>query len=245
MSRFSQFASFMILGLLVLVGCNQSGTLDAKTLAEYKTRLALAEEPDGIQTVADVREALLGENPHGHHDHEDHDDAHDEDAHEDHDGEDHEEHEDEVAGHDEEEHGHEHAHDDHDDHIHATDPIEVAIVGHIGGLANPWKTQRDYPFDKTQAVFFLADPQAVVENEASGHSHAPGEECAFCAAHAADNSAMLARVQFLDKNGKVVPADVRQLFDVKEKDTVVVSGTARITEGGMMVVDATGLYIRK
>ncbi len=148
--------------------------------------------------------------------------------------------------------GDEHDHADHDDHDHdheviqATDPIEVVLVGQIGGLSNPWKeTQPDFPFARNQAAFFLADPQAVVENEESGHSHAPGEECAFCEAHATDRSAMLAMVRFLDKNGKVLQADVRQLFDVKENDTVVIQGTARVLEGGMMVVDATGLYIRE
>ncbi|NOY28912.1 MAG: hypothetical protein GXP28_01690 [Planctomycetes bacterium] len=142
--------------------------------------------------------------------------------------------------------------DDHkeDDHGHeipqATEPREVVLVGQIGGLSNPWKeTQPDFPFARNQAAFFLADPMAVVENEESGHAHAPGEECAFCAAHAADRSAMLAMVRFLDENGKVLQTDVRQLFDVKENDTVVIQGTARVIEGGMMVVDATGLYIRE
>jgi len=120
------------------------------------------------------------------------------------------------------------------------------MIGHIGGLANPWaKTQPDYPFAKTAAVFFLADPQAIVENEASGHAHAPGEECTYCLAHAEDQADMLAIVQFVDKNGDVLPMDVRQLFDVKEQDMVVVSGKARVTAGGILVVDAQGLYIRR
>lgn len=120
------------------------------------------------------------------------------------------------------------------------------MVGHIGGLANPWAgVQKEYPFAKSQAVFFLADPQAIVENEASGHSHAPGEECTYCAAHAADQKEMLAMVRFIDKNGEVLPVDVRQLFDVKEKDTVVVRGKARVTESGILVVEAQGLYLRK
>ena len=120
------------------------------------------------------------------------------------------------------------------------------MVGHIGGLANPWgKVQPDYPFAKTQAVFFLADPQAVVENAESGHAHAPGEECAFCAAHAVDKADMIAMVQMVDQHGKVLPTDVRQLLDVKENDTVVVRGKARVTDGGILVVDAQGVYLRK
>jgi len=190
--------------------------MDSKTVAMHRTRLSLSEEPDGVQTVSDVRLTLLGESA---------------DAHDDGDGD----------------HG---SHDHHDhapgEHSQATEPQGVTVVGHIGGLANPWTgVHPDYPFAKTQAVFFLADPQAVVENEESGHSHAPGEECAFCAAHAADKSDMLAMVQFVDEKGAVLPLDVRELFDVKEKDTVVVRGQARVTEGGILVVDAQGLYIRK
>jgi len=211
MSCLARIASFSLLGLLLLAGCSQSGSLDAKTLAEYRAQLTLAEEPDAVQTVVDVRVTLLGET-------EPDDDQADQ----------------------------EHGHEDHE-HDHApVGPIEASVVGHIGGLANPWETQRDFPFNKTKAVFFLADPQAVVENEASGHSHAPGEEeCVFCAAHAADNSERLAMVQLVDPTGKVFPVDVRQLFDLNEKDMVVVHGSARITEGGMMVINATGIYVRK
>ena len=52
-------------------------------------------------------------------------------------------------------------------------------------------------------------------------------------------------VRFLDKNGQVLPIGVPQMFDVKERDTVVIQGTARIVAGGMMVVDATGIYVRR
>jgi hypothetical protein len=120
------------------------------------------------------------------------------------------------------------------------------MVGSVGGLANPWEeTQPDFPFAKNQAIFFLGDLGEVAELEAHGHVHAPGEECAFCAAHAAESSALLAMVRFTDENGKVLPIAVRQLFDVKEKDTVVIQGSARIVDGGMMVVDATGFYVRR
>jgi hypothetical protein len=52
-------------------------------------------------------------------------------------------------------------------------------------------------------------------------------------------------VRFMDENGKVLPIEARQLFDLKEKDTVVIQGTARIVDGGMMVVEANGLYVRR
>ncbi|NOZ40366.1 MAG: hypothetical protein GXP24_09085 [Planctomycetes bacterium] len=208
------------LGLLLLVtaGCSKSTVasagIDAKSLAAHRARLTLAEEPDGVQTVAEVRLALLGEPGENHEDH-------------DHDG-------DGIQDHAPA------------DHAHATESMNVVMVGHIGGLANPWaEVQPEFPFAKARAVFFLADPRAIVENEESGHSHAPGEECSFCAAHAEDQADMLAMVQLVDEEGKVLPTDVRQLFDVKEKDTVVVSGKARVTAGGILVVDAQGIFVRK
>jgi len=293
MSQLVKFAPVALLGLLLPAGgCDQAPVIDAQTLAMHRTRLALAEEPEGVQTVADVRVALLGEShdphaghnhaehdpdggdPHGHaadehagHDHdgdghEDHDaEDHDADDHDDHDLDDaadarHDQDDDDHGGHDHEAdaegdgghagHDDDHAGHNHDDHAEGTESIEVNMVGHIGGLANPWaEAQPEFPFAKTQAVLFLADPQGVIENEASGHAHAPGEECAFCAAHAADQADMLAMVQFVDENGDVLPMDVRQLFDVKEQDMVVVRGRARVTAGGILVVDAQGLYIRR
>lgn len=276
MSQIAKFTFVPFLGLFLLVssGCNQQG-LDPQKVAMYRTSMTLADEPEELQTVSEVRLALLGEQAasHDHGDHEDHEGHEDEhagetpeehaahanhDEHDEHAGEtpeehaahaDHEDHAGETA----EEHAahaedHDHAHEEGEghEHVHAAAPIDVAVVGHIGGLPNPWKeAQPEYPFASSQAVLFLADPQAVVENEEAGHSHAPGEECAFCAAHAADQADMLAVVQFVDENGKVLPMDVRQLFDVKENDTVVISGKARVTEGGILVVDARGMYVRR
>ena len=120
------------------------------------------------------------------------------------------------------------------------------MVGHVGGLANPWEeTQPEFPFASHFAVFFLADPLAVAEHAEAGHVHAPGEECAFCAAHAAENSELFAMVRLVDDDGKVLPVDVRKFIDVAENDTVVVQGTAQIVEGGMLVVKASGIYVRK
>ncbi len=255
--------------MLTTLGCGDAATMDAQQIAAYRTKFTLADEPDGIQTVADVRLTLVGapeadlddhdgdgepdhapedhdadaddghadgKAEHADHDHDgaDHGDeaeGHDEDADDDHEGDD--EHE---GDHDHGDHGHEHAHEAH----------EVVMLGNIGGLANPWaESHRDYPFKKTEAIFFLADPEAFIENEEAGHKHAPGEECAFCAAHAADKADLLAIVRFVDEKGKVLQTDARELFDVKEHDMVVVSGEARITDGGILVVDARGLYVRR
>jgi hypothetical protein len=223
------------------VGCTKS-TVDPALIAKHKDKFTLAAEPDGVQTVYEVREVLLG------HSEEEHDHAAEEHAHEE--GEEHDEHADhdhaageEHADHDHEGHDHDHAHHDHE---YPTEAKEVAMVGQVGGLANPWEeTQPEFPFATNYAIFFLADPQAVAEHAEEGHVHAPGEECAFCAAHADENSELFAMVRLVDENGKPIPVDARQLFDVKENDTVVVKGTAQVLEGGMLVVKATGVYVRK
>lgn len=222
------------LALVVGVGCDEpASAIDPALLTGHRAQFVLAEEPEGVMTVLDVREALLGESFETHDDHTDHDQ----------DGPDHADHESSEHVEHEDEHDHEH----HETvSAEPTEPMDVVIVGTIGGLANPWEeTQPDFPFSDNRASFFLADPGAVAELEASGHVHAPGEECAFCAAHATDGSAMLAMVRFLDENGKVLPIATEQLFDVKERDTVVIRGSARIVAGGMMIVDATGIYVRR
>lgn len=229
------------------LGCTKS-TLDPALLAQHKAKYTLSDEPQDVQTVFEVREVLLGHTGEGHN----HEHAEEEHSHE---GETAEEHA--AHAHEGEEHSHEgetaeehaaHAHDHEHDHEHVfpTETKEVAMVGQVGGLANPWEeTQPEFPFATHFAVFFLADPQAIAEHAEEGHVHAPGEECAFCAAHAEENSEQFAMVRLVDDNGKVLPLDVREFFDVKEGDTVVVKGTAQIVEGGMLVVKASGLYVRK
>lgn len=229
------------------LGCTKS-SIDPALLAQHKAKYTLSDEPQDVQTVFEVREVLLGHTGEGH----DHEHAEEEHSHE---GETAEEHA--AHAHEGEEHSHEgetaeehaaHAHDHEHDHEHVfpTESKEVAMVGQVGGLANPWEeTQPEFPFATHFAVFFLADPQAIAEHAEEGHVHAPGEECAFCAAHAEENSEQFAMVRLVDDNGKVLPLDIREFFDVKEGDTVVVKGTAQIVEGGMLVVKASGLYVRK
>ena len=270
-----KLSSHLILGLSVavifgLLGCSEVG-LDPAMVAKYGDQFTLKEEPESVQTVFEVREALLGHGEeehateeHANHedaDHADHEAEQGEDAHEDHAEHEHadEESADEHA--DETEHAHDHeaeTAEEHAEHAHEhenehapevtedSEVVEATMVGQIGGLANPWEqTQPDFPFGKGEAVFFLADPQAVAEHAEEGHAHAPGEECAFCAAHAEENSELFAVVRLVDEQGKVLPVDTRKFLELKENDTVVVRGKAQVLAGGMMVVEATGIYVRK
>lgn len=284
------FPVVLVAAIFQISGCmDPSGGISAELLSEHQTRLVIHEEPEEeLQTIADVRNALLGirdephdhdhaDHEHEHADHADHDhDGHDHDAdehgdhdhaehehedgdhdHADHDHEhedgdhDHAEHEHEDGDHDhaEHEHGdHDHAEHDHSEHAHVelpTEPMEVVIVGTVGGLANPYKENHpSFPFAENQAMLFVCDSGTVATIE-SDHGHAPGEECAFCARHAAETSDMIATVRFVDDQGKILPIEVQQLFDVKAIDTVVIKGMAHINKGGMLIVDAEGLYVRK
>ncbi len=241
--------------------------MDPAATAKLRTQLTLADEPDGVQTVSEVRLALLGEtapnvlalletehehagdgggpdgiaaaarggDEHVHAEGEDHDHA-------------------DVAEHDHDHADHDHADHDHEhgDHDHAHEAggdvkeMDVVLVGVVGGIPNPSEqSYAEFPFAKGHAMFFLADPEAVAELQEHGHQHAPGEECAFCAAHAADATALIAAVQFSDENGKAYPVDARELFELKEGETVVVRGKAKGQAGGILTVDATGLYVRR
>lgn len=258
-SLFRTIFPFLVPVLVSLSGCSSQSGMDPAETAKLRSELTLADEPDGVQTVSEVRMALLGETAPNvvallETEHEAADGiaaapAGEAGEIEEHaageDGHDHE-----YASHD---HDHDHADHDHADHDHAdhgtgrdVKEMDVVLVGVVGGIPNPSsQTYAEFPFAKDHAMFFLADPEAVADLEEHGHQHAPGEECAFCAAHAADATALIAAVQFADENGKVYPVDARELFELKEGETVVIRGTAKGQAGGIITVDATGLYVRR
>ncbi|RIK79582.1 MAG: hypothetical protein DCC67_10270 [Planctomycetota bacterium] len=255
------FLAYIASGLaLASLGCNQPAAVDPALVEQYRAKLVMPDEPEGARTVVEVRNAMYGvEDAAEGHDHEHEGEAATAEAtadasqaaneHADH------EHAEGEEGH---EHDHEHAegeaaHEHEHEHVHGAatagkepviDEMEVVLVGAVGGVPNPSEQSHpEFPFAKNQAVFFLADPEAVAEIEEHAHQHAPGEECSFCASHAADAASLIAVVQFAE-NGKPIPVDARQLFDLKEKETVVVKGTAKIA-GGILTVDADGLYVRR
>lgn len=107
---------------------------------------------------------------------------------------------------------------------------DVVIVGLIGGIEDPWAVD--------EAAFVIADPFIMAE----GHHECEG--CAFCTQNK-NTSEALALVQFLGSNGQPLPIDSRKLFQLVEKQTVVVRGKATVSPAGLMIVSADGLYIRR
>ena len=214
------------LALVAAAGCSQSEPdIDPAVVAAHRDRLVLAEEPDGVVGVLDVRELLAGpveaveEGP-------------------------------EAALED----GPAEGADSSATQAAASEstawvlPETVVVVGRIGGIPNPWKQARpDYPWLAGQAEFVIADAAAAAEVEDHGHAHDdPDHECPFCAAAA--DSDVVAVVRFKDKSGKVIPIGAKQLFELQGDETVVVRGKAEILgdpKDGVLVVEADGLYVRR
>lgn len=111
-----------------------------------------------------------------------------------------------------------------------TNPVKVVVKGRIdaGKDSSPWEDGK--------AAFILTD--------AIGHE---GEEdhdphtCPFCSRNIDD---YLVLVSFHDDDGNQIDVDSRELFDVKEKQLVLVSGEARINEDdGLLSLDADKLHV--
>jgi len=120
---------------------------------------------------------------------------------------------------------------------------EVVVVGRIGGMPNIWpETHPDFPWYDGQASFFLVDSK-VAEKFAAHVKHHGGQECAFCRQLAAKNANAIAVVNLVDEKGEILRIDARKLLDVKERQTVVVRGTAKLLAGSLLVIDAQGVHV--
>jgi hypothetical protein len=110
---------------------------------------------------------------------------------------------------------------------------DVVVVGRVGGVSQPWS--------KGQALFIISDPTA---GDDGGHV-CIDEGCPFCANKKQAENEAIAVVQFVDAQGRVLPLDARELFDLQTQQTVVVRGRAKIDELGSLILSANGLYIRR
>lgn len=107
---------------------------------------------------------------------------------------------------------------------------EFVLLGRINaGDAPPW--------ERGKAAFLLTD--------ATGSHGDPDHnpfECPFCSRNIQD---FTARVEFRDESGELVPVDSRELFDVSEDQVVLVRGTGSIDASDMLIVRATGIFVRR
>ena len=115
----------------------------------------------------------------------------------------------------------------------AQDGDDIVIEGRIGGDVNPWVDGR--------AAFLIVDHSLIPCNER------PGDDCTTPWDYCCDTDRLpksKATVKFLDKQGKTVATDARQLLGLKELQTVVVRGQAKRDEAGNLTVIATGLFVK-
>lgn len=110
---------------------------------------------------------------------------------------------------------------------------EIVIVGRIGGDRDPWVRDR--------ASFLIVDQKLIPCNERKGDNcPTPWDYC--CDSDVLAKSK--ATIKFVDDAGKTLANDARQLFNVKELQTVVVKGQAKRDEAGNLTVLASGLFVR-
>lgn len=115
----------------------------------------------------------------------------------------------------------------------SVDADEIVIVGRIGG---------DSPWIEDRAAF------SIVDNSLRACSDIEGDGCSTPWDYCCETDKLpgaTALVKFVDADGNLVKADARELFNVKELSTVVVTGTAERDDEGNLTVLATGVYVRK
>jgi hypothetical protein len=120
----------------------------------------------------------------------------------------------------------------------AQDKDEVTVVGRIGGDHTPGVKER--------AAFCLVDPSlpACSDNTAAGDPCSCPTPWDYCCELDELPKAMTL-VKFVETDGSMVKHDARKIFDLKELQTVIVTGTAERDDEGNMTVLADSMFIRK
>ncbi|MEE3372371.1 MAG: hypothetical protein VX346_23750 [Planctomycetota bacterium] len=110
----------------------------------------------------------------------------------------------------------------------------VAVVGRIGGSANPWV--------KGRAAF------SIVDSSLKACSDIPGDKCKAPWDYCCETDTLVkatALVKVVDAQGRLLQADARQLLNLSELQTVVVRGTAQRDDAGNLTLLATGIFVRQ
>lgn len=127
---------------------------------------------------------------------------------------------------------------------------QVALVGTVGGMPNPWgaENEPDFPWKKGKAMFFLVDPSTVEEfaSHAAEEGLEHAEDCPFCSREARGKTSSVAVVTFPASGDSQEPAavDARDLFKLERGDLVVVHGEWSL-KGDVLMVSADKLYKRE
>ncbi len=117
------------------------------------------------------------------------------------------------------------------------DQDDVIVIGRIGGGLSPWVDGR--------AAFQIVDSSLL----ACSDEKEDGETCScktpwdYCCETDKLPGAM-ALVQFVEADGSIVMADAREVFVLKELQTVVVKGKAKRDDAGNLTILASGMFVR-
>jgi hypothetical protein len=123
---------------------------------------------------------------------------------------------------------------------------EVIVAGQIGGMPNPWSDSHpNFPWFAGQASFFLVDSKVAGQFAHHAKNHGGSTNCAFCQRLAEKNAHAVAVVNLIGDDGKIVPIDSRELFPLREGQSVVVRGRAELLGGTMLVIHADGIHVRR
>lgn len=118
------------------------------------------------------------------------------------------------------------------------DADEIVVIGRIGGSPDPWVDGR--------AAFTIVDASVLACSDAK----ADGEPCScttpwdYCCETDILPTAMVL-VTFVESDGSIVKQSARNIFDIKELQTVVIQGTAKRDDAGNLKVLATGMFVRQ
>ena len=116
----------------------------------------------------------------------------------------------------------------------AEDQQTVAVVGRIGGSADPWV--------KGRAAFSIVDVSLTSCSDMGDHNcKIPWDYCC----ETDELATATALVKIVDSEGKLLKADARQLLKLSELQTVVVRGTAQRDDAGNLTVLASGVFVRR
>jgi hypothetical protein len=113
------------------------------------------------------------------------------------------------------------------------DKETVTVLGRIGGDPRP--------FVQDVAAFM------IVDRKLKSCSDIEGDDCPtpwdYCCEKDLGKNSMT--VKFIDDKGQNIPIDAKELFQLKELQTVVVSGELRKTADGSVALLANKMYVRK
>lgn len=115
----------------------------------------------------------------------------------------------------------------------AADGDQVVVVGRIGGSAHPWVDGR--------AAFSIVDRSLKACSDVEGDNcPQPWDYC--CETDKLPGATAL--IQIVDEAGNLIESGAKELLNLKELQTVVVSGQAQRDEAGNLTVLARSVFVR-